>query len=341
MKLKIMGAKRHIAKFQIHPLLRAKKELKDLGYELVDNDPDFTIVQITLLSSKSDMTVERLLNEVKTPIILLDDAASTGTHKFRLMHQYPDRFVGYIKKQLLRDRELYKTKYPRNRYHYWMLSSLGEAMDKEVKPDPEITDTVLSKVVLGWSLALMERHGVQVKEVPIYKKNIDIHFSIKTKHKSKTEHDNLNSIDNHYAFHRVGATREIERIAAKHGFSLSGKCKSSEYLKRMRASKLCLSPLGLGESCFRDMESQTQGAILVKPDMSHLETWPDIYEPNHTYFPVKWDWTDLEETVVKILDNYKDHRDMVVYSYNVIKRVWDNEVFALKFDSIIKSLNLK
>ncbi len=70
-----------------------------------------------------------------------------------------------------------------------------------------------------------------------------------------------------------------------------------QYMKEMRQSKLCFSPHGYGELCWRDIESILAGAVLIKPDMSHLKTLPDIYRPGVTYLPVKWDFSDLEEVV--------------------------------------------
>ena len=41
-----------------------------------------------------------------------------------------------------------------------------------------------------------------------------------------------------------------------------------------RESKLCFSPFGYGEVCWRDFEAMSTGAVLVKPDMSHLQARP-------------------------------------------------------------------
>ena len=53
-----------------------------------------------------------------------------------------------------------------------------------------------------------------------------------------------------------------------------------------------LSPFGWGELCLRDYEAVLGGALLLKPDMSHLETWPDVFVPHDTYAPFDWDATD-------------------------------------------------
>lgn len=71
----------------------------------------------------------------------------------------------------------------------------------------------------------------------------------------------------------------------------------SAYVREMQTSKICFSPFGYGEICWRDIEAFAYGAVLIKPDMSHLETSPDIYVPGVTYLPVKWDFSDLQEVV--------------------------------------------
>lgn len=341
MIIKILAASRHIATYQLHPIWRAENELRDLGYEFVDQTAtkfDYSLVQTTGFGKREGKQATEFMHK-HSPIILLDDAASTGTHKMRYMRWHPDHCVGYIKKQILRNRELYKTKYPRKRNHYYELSKIGTHLNGETIPDKTATDKVLSKLHLGWSLALMERHGIQVEKTPTYKDRfIDIHYSVKTKYTSKMEKDNLGKIDNHYAFHRVGCSLEVDMIVQKYKYSVSGKCRGSEYIRKMEQSKICISPLGLGEVCFRELEAITHGAIIIKPDMSGIETWPDIYQAYKTYIPVKWDWSDLEETINKVLSNYNRYIPIARNAFEVVKGVWDNKVFATKFDQIFKNV---
>jgi len=72
------------------------------------------------------------------------------------------------------------------------------------------------------------------------------------------------------------------------------------YMREMRAAKLCLSPFGYGELCWRDIEAFLAGSTLVKPDMSHLETAPDLYRPWETYVPCRWDFADLPELLPRL-----------------------------------------
>jgi hypothetical protein len=89
------------------------------------------------------------------------------------------------------------------------------------------------------------------------------------------------------------------RIEAIQGLTLSptGRLGRAEFLGELANSRLCFSPFGYGELCWRDIEAFQTGAVLVKPAMDHLETLPDLYEPGVTYLPVRWDFSDLETVV--------------------------------------------
>jgi hypothetical protein len=71
------------------------------------------------------------------------------------------------------------------------------------------------------------------------------------------------------------------------------------------AAKLCFSPFGYGEVSWRDYEAVMCGSLLIKPDMSHIETRPDIFVPLETYVPVRWDLADLADKV----HHYARHED--------------------------------
>ena len=73
------------------------------------------------------------------------------------------------------------------------------------------------------------------------------------------------------------------------------------FIAELRHSKVCFSPFGYGEVCWRDFEAVMAGAVLLKPEMSHIETHPDIFRPWETYAPVRWDLADLNDTLRKLL----------------------------------------
>lgn len=84
---------------------------------------------------------------------------------------------------------------------------------------------------------------------------------------------------------------------------LTGMTGQKKYYTELADSKIVLSPFGWGEVCFRDFEAILAGALLFKPDMSHLVTWPNVYIPNETYVPLKWDGSDLMEKTEQYLSD--------------------------------------
>ncbi|MEQ8247519.1 MAG: hypothetical protein RID42_07530 [Alphaproteobacteria bacterium] len=72
------------------------------------------------------------------------------------------------------------------------------------------------------------------------------------------------------------------------------------YEAEMRRARAVISPFGWGEYAIRDYEAMESGAALIKPDMSHLETWPAIYQAGETYVPLHWDLNDLSDIFARL-----------------------------------------
>lgn len=48
------------------------------------------------------------------------------------------------------------------------------------------------------------------------------------------------------------------------------------------------------------------GSVLIRPDVSHIDTLPNIYVPNETYIPCKHDFSDVNEKIDYVLSDYKN-----------------------------------
>ena len=102
-------------------------------------------------------------------------------------------------------------------------------------------------------------------------------------------------------FHR----KETAKILNK--FISTKKIDRKDYFAEMRNSKVVVSPFGWGEiNVPRDYEVALSGSILLKPDVSHMDTWPDIFN-KETVVQYKWDLSNLLEIVEKVIDNYDDY----------------------------------
>ena len=105
---------------------------------------------------------------------------------------------------------------------------------------------------------------------------------------------------NYVAFHRRQLEERLEKFKVDTRF-----LKRFLYYKELRNSKLSISPFGLGESTYRDFDTIINGALLIKPDMSHMKTWPDLYKDNETYIGCKWDFSNIKEKIEGLLLNPK------------------------------------
>jgi hypothetical protein len=112
---------------------------------------------------------------------------------------------------------------------------------------------------------------------------------------------------------RVKALRGVSSVT---GTGLS----QSAYMAELSRSKTCFSPFGYGELCWRDIEAFVTGAVLLKPDMGHLWTEPDLYRDNETYVALKWDFSDLEVKLRELLEDNTRRRRIAMTAWEVASK---------------------
>ncbi len=83
-----------------------------------------------------------------------------------------------------------------------------------------------------------------------------------------------------------------EKISNNYNF-LTGKIDRWKFTQESFLVRGMLSPFGWGEVCYRDFEAAIGGAVLIKPDMSHVQTWPNIFT-NDSYISLSWDLKELD-----------------------------------------------
>lgn len=119
---------------------------------------------------------------------------------------------------------------------------------------------------------------------------------------------------------------------------LTGPVPQKRYYAELEESKIVYSPFGWGEVCFRDFEAVKAGALLMKQDMSHLDTWPDIYIPYETYVPIAWDCSDLVEKSEYYLSSDSERS-------RIARNAWERYTACLnslseRFESLLSSMEL-
>ena len=109
------------------------------------------------------------------------------------------------------------------------------------------------------------------------------------------------------------------------------KLNREDYFSEIRNSKIVLSPFGWGElNLPRDFEVALSGSILLKPDISHIETWPNIFN-NKTVVQYKWDLSNLLELAHKVINNYDDYIEYAIRLQDQYKSYSYGELGQEKF----------
>jgi hypothetical protein len=114
-----------------------------------------------------------------------------------------------------------------------------------------------------------------------------------------------------------GAVQKLQGVKVVSG----GRLRRHKFYAEMQRSKLCFSRFGYGEVWSRDYEAHATGALLLKPDMSHLRVLPDVFLPIETYVPLKWDLSDFGEKVEYYLHNH-DARSQIVRQGFEVNAAW-------------------
>jgi Glycosyl transferases group 1 len=132
---------------------------------------------------------------------------------------------------------------------------------------------------------------------------------------------------------------ELDRLRRAHRVVVPDKrVAPSDYYREIKSSKICISPFGYGEICWRDFEAVLCGALLIKPDMSHVETNPDIFRPFETYVPVRWDFSDLQERCAYYLTHEHERMMITENAFNTLDQFYKNEGFVHAFERILNQL---
>ena len=278
-------------------MMACREALKTYSIEITESDDfDYLFVGMNEFMNKKlsltdsvDWGLENL-NKVTDggDFFLFDGSDSTSLMgSIEILEQCDALYL--FKNQLLK-REEYKKP---NNFGRWFWKSGDLDLSYDIK-DKDWNRLKLS----GWNLGHLNPQLIE-KMPPVNPiKPHDVCAIYQGDHRENFEHTIRNDIP--YTEHRKGAWEILDDKFD----SRKEKLPQDQYFQYLYDSKVCLSPFGMGEICFRDFECINVGTIMIKPDMSMVLTEPNIYIDKETYFAVNYDWSNLNEVVDEILSDF-------------------------------------
>jgi hypothetical protein len=192
----------------------------------------------------------------------------------------------------------------------------------------------LDKIIVGFNLAL-DRYVLR------FRRDLKDHSATVPKRNDIIFRGSI--AEGNWSYHlRKGIMPILKRLENSYQVILPTKRVTlREYCHEMMSSRICISPFGYGEICWRDFEAIMCGCLLIKPDMGHAITNPNIYSPYKTYVPVKWDYSDLEEKCVYYLTHEDQRERLIAQASEVLEEFYNNDGFIKSVSEILSSLDIE
>jgi hypothetical protein len=143
-----------------------------------------------------------------------------------------------------------------------------------------------------------------------------------------------------YSRMRQEALDHSVALEARRSVICRGRVSRKAFFKELNNSKLCFSPFGYGEVCWRDFEAMATGSVLLKPDMSHLLCAPEVFFPGETYVPIAWDLSDLEEKVDFYLARPQERERIARNAFELLHDYLQQGRFVSDSVPLLQRLNL-
>lgn len=334
------------------PILRLRRRLADEGiavriFSACDEaaaDCDVLAIESGVLrggwgDGRSLRVLERAAR-VNPNIGYFDTQDSTGTIQTAAL----DHAALYFKNQLLRDRALYAQSHYGGRLYTDFYHRNFGAVDAEPQQSEPIADParrarlrvswnsgfadygvggILRREAYAWlklSMLLRRPSGFTVPRGP---RPVGLGFRMTHNYTRAT-----------VAYQRIEVARRL-------GLGRETRLSRRAFMRELKRTKVVLSPFGWGEINLRDYEACIAGAALLKPDMNHLETWPDLYGAD-AYIPFRWDFSDLAEQAARAIADKEwrlsiAERAQAAYRRAVASDQGDDD-FCARFAALMRSV---
>jgi hypothetical protein len=308
----------------LYPLIRYKKALLDRGIyirfvtdiEQAVRDCDVLLVENKYFGPRWASEKDTVLSDLQwckervASLIYVSITDSTGWDHADAL----PIVTAYLKNQLLRDRNRYlKPMYGYRPFTDYYNKHFSVEDNQPAISVPVSDPALLGKLGVGWNSGLADWSLHGPLKMALYRR---LHWKGLLREpggwsspSATRENDISCRFGSNYARSSVAWQRkQIRKIMA--GQLGTDKLNRKGYFDELRHSKLVVSPFGLGEITLKDFEVFITGGLLFKPDMLHMETWPNLFVDGETMVTHSWDLTSFEERMDVVLSNYDNYIDI-------------------------------
>jgi hypothetical protein len=338
-KIKLYELEKHRNECAFRPYLAAQNTLREIGIEFTQGDSydyawvaqaSFANKKVTLEESV-DMGLE-FLSKITGDYMLLDGQDSTsliGTYEV-----FKDsNALLLMKNSLLRDRSLYKQKWALGRYYWgsgeYELTDFDKYSDRIVLSGTNWLSTHWSGINVQWyDINRPKQYDVSAMFQYPSPKKVYEHGAIQSDHYDNFRRPSIEALENleHDQFINIAKLENGVRVSQE------------EYYNKTFNSKILFAPFGYGEMAPRDLEAAMFGSVLIKPDMSYIDTAPNPYIDGETYIACKHDFSDLNDKIMDILGNYEKYRDIIDNARTVFNQEMSHTNLAMHLHAMFKNL---
>jgi len=268
------------------------------------------------LHSKDDSAKQDILSDLARyqtrvdRLLWFDWRDSTGSTSFEVM-PYVD---SYLKKQLLKDRSLYRQSFYGNRIYTDYIHNHFNISDDYSEYQSPLPAKYQSKLDVSWNPGLLDFRGGTVSALATQRLTDSLaitlgsstHFRWQNPHVVRSN-NLLATFNTRYArqtiaWQRASVSKILDSLS-DNKIMYQQKIPIDQEIAARYDSKIVLSLFGWGELCSRDYQTFIAGAALIAPDTSHLATWPQTHIPEVTYAPIKWDLSNLVSVYQTLINN--------------------------------------
>ena len=314
------------------PLLIHQNTFSDIGIQFVDKGSyDFEFIGMADFINKKISLKDSInygleyINNLEGDYFLFDGSDSTSIMGAYEVFQQSN--AKYLFKSAKTTIEQYKKP---SAFNKWFFGK-GSDLDLSYEIKPEIYDKIKLN---GWNFGYYNPSYLNF-DYSNKERNIDICAIYMGFHPKNYCHEVRDDIA--YTKHRTRAW-DILKSSKDISYEID-KRPPSEFADIMTRSKCTLSPYGQGELCFRDFEIIKYGSVMIKPDMSKVITYPNIYIPFETYIPCKLDYSDLIEKIQWVKDNPKKCQEISNNARKLYKEMYTKENLVIYWHKLLSNLN--